>query len=334
MYSGKITSKPMMYVLERCVADAYSMLLSTVQSVYADIAMMIGNYTKQILSLDKDKITTEIADMHIMAALVANDVGHEQTLRTSAKLDKISKSLLCSFLSVDVSPKTQNTADLAVSTCMERLTSGLCSYLQSNGKETQLHATCSVRFAELKAIKTQVQEAAFTARERIHSLADKSREPGSNTYRFSTAMIYKMVGQLADFAPKYRGLSAITLDNDALEAAGTISFRSTASDGDSLWFMNPAYLDAFSQLGGFVMNANEKVDLDRELFVNHGWASMRLFRSQLDPKATYHSYVKMKEDKDNLWSGDVMIFDERHELIGVIGGVAVRLQLSPSSCKM
>lgn len=81
--------------------------------------MMIGNYTKQILSLDKDKMTTEIADMHITAALVANDVGNQQTLRTSAKLDKDAKSLLCSFLSVDVSPSTQNTATLAVSTCIE-----------------------------------------------------------------------------------------------------------------------------------------------------------------------------------------------------------------------
>lgn len=304
------------------------MLLPAVQSVYADIAMMIGNYTKQILSLDKDKMTTEIADMHIMAALVANDVGHEQILRTSAKLDKDTKSLLCSFLSVDVSPRTQSTAGLAVSTCTQRLTNYSSSPIQGNGKETQLHATCSVRFAELKAVKTQFEEAAFTARERIHSLADKSREPGSNTYRFSAAMIYKMVGQLADFAPKYRGLSAITLDNDALEAAGTISFRSTASDGDSLWFMNPAYLDAFSQLGGFIMNANGEVDLDKELFVNHGWASMRLFRSQLDPKATYHSYVKMNEGKENLWSGDVLIFDEHYELIGVIGGVAVRLHVS------
>lgn len=116
MYSGKITFKPMIYVLEQCVADGYSMLLPTVQSVYADIAMMIGNYTKQILSLDKDRTTTEIADMHIMAALVANDVGNEQTLRTSAKLDKDSKSLLCSFLSVDVSPKTQSTSDLAIAT--------------------------------------------------------------------------------------------------------------------------------------------------------------------------------------------------------------------------
>lgn len=103
MYSGKITSNTMMNFLGRYVSNCYFMLLPTVQSVYADIAMMIGNYTKQILGLDKDKMTTEIADMHIMAALVANDAGNEQTLRTSAKLDKDTKSLLCSFLSVDVS---------------------------------------------------------------------------------------------------------------------------------------------------------------------------------------------------------------------------------------
>lgn len=67
--------------------------------------MMIGSYTKQILGLDKGETATEIADMHIMAALVANDAGNEQTLRTSAKLDKETKSLSCSFLSVDVSPR-------------------------------------------------------------------------------------------------------------------------------------------------------------------------------------------------------------------------------------
>lgn len=99
------------------------MLLPAAQSVYADIAMMIGNYAKQILGLDKDGTTTEIGDMHIMAALVANDAGNEQLLRTSAKLDKDTKSLVCSFLSVDVSPRAQNTADPDVSTGMKRLTS-------------------------------------------------------------------------------------------------------------------------------------------------------------------------------------------------------------------
>lgn len=81
--------------------------------------MMIGNYTKQILGLDTEKTATEIADMHIMAALVANDAGNEQTLRTSAKLDRDAQALLCSFLSVDVSPRESNTTDIPISNCTE-----------------------------------------------------------------------------------------------------------------------------------------------------------------------------------------------------------------------
>lgn len=73
------------------------------QSVYADIAMMIGKYTKHILGMDVDQTTTEIADMHIQAALVANDVGKDQILRTTATLDKDTKSLGCAFSSIDVS---------------------------------------------------------------------------------------------------------------------------------------------------------------------------------------------------------------------------------------
>lgn len=76
-----------------------------------------------------------------------------------------------------------------------------------------------------------------------------------NTYRFSKGMIYKMIGQLADFDEKYRGLCAITLDNDAMEASGKVSFKGIPNEGK--FHSSPAYLDALSQLGGFVMNANE-----------------------------------------------------------------------------
>lgn len=64
---------------------------------------MIANYTKQILGFDLDETTTEVADMNIEAALVANDVGKEQTLRAFAQLDKTSHVLSCAFSSIDVS---------------------------------------------------------------------------------------------------------------------------------------------------------------------------------------------------------------------------------------
>lgn len=132
-----------------------------------------------------------------------------------------------------------------------------------------------------------------------------------------------MITQLADFDPKYRGLSAVTLNNDTFEAAGMVSFKGLP-DNDA-WFSNPAYLDAISQLGGFVMNANEGVDLEKEIFVNHGWESMKLLIPKLDPNMTYYSYVKMTEGESKLWMGDVIVFDESYSLVGFVGGVTVSL---------
>ena len=154
---------------------------------------------------------------------------------------------------------------------------------------------------------------------RIKSLKGQVGGSGS-TFRFSKSMIYKMVGQLADFDPNYRGLVEIILDNDELEAIGKVSFANVLNQGK--FHTNPAYIDALSQLGGFVMNGNEGVDLDKELFVNHGWESLQLFDT-IDPAKTYSTHVKMTEGKDKLWGGDISIFDG-DELVGVFHGVAVR----------
>ncbi|KAK1522186.1 beta-ketoacyl synthase [Colletotrichum costaricense] len=261
-------------------------------SVYADIAQMIGKYVKQITGMDVDAVGTEVAEMHIQSALVANDVGLKQVLRTEAKFDAAKKSLFCTF-----------------------------STLDGNDKVMEQHANCSISFTEIDETKSQFAQAVSDAKIRMKAIQAQVGGDES-TFRFSKSMIYKMVGQLADFDPKYRGLSAITLSNNTYEAAGTVSFKGIPDNGK--WFSNPAFLDSISQLAGFVMNANESVDLDKELFVNHGWESMKLFTPKLDANMTYHSYVKMTEGKDKLWSGDVIIFDQNENLIGILGGVALQ----------
>ena len=160
--------------------------------------------------------------------------------------------------------------------------------------------------------------AASSVKSRIASLKSRVGSSG-NTFRFSRAMIYKMVGQLADFDPKYRGLAEIILDNDVLEATGTVNFGDIAQVGT--FHTNPACIDALSQLGGFVMNGNETVDLDKELFVNHGWESLQLFEN-IDTATNYSTHVQMREGKDKLWSGDIVIFDV-DKVVGIIRGVAV-----------
>ena len=152
------------------------------------------------------------------------------------------------------------------------------------------------------------------------SIRDQIGSSG-RTFRFSKAMIYKMVGQLADFDPNYRGLVEIALDNDAMEAIGSVNFANVLKEGT--FHTNPAYIDALSQLGGFVMNGNEAVDLDKELFVNHGWKSLQLFEA-IDPSKTYSTHVKMREGTDKLWTGNITIFDG-NRVVGTFGEVAVSI---------
>lgn len=260
-------------------------------SVYADIALTIGEYIKQMASLGGNATGVEVAAMNIQSALVANNSGKVQILRTAAKFDSKKKSAFCTFSSVS----------------------------EDGGKVIEQHANCLIRFADIEKSKRELQQAALKAQARMDTLQAQIGTTAS-TYRFSKAMIYKMVGQLADFDEKYRGLSAITLDNDNMEAAGMVTFKGIPNEGK--FHTSPAYLDALSQLGGFVMNANEGVDLDKEVYVNHGWKNMRFF-AKLDPAMTYYSHVKMTEGKDKLWEGDVLIFDEKKNLVGIVGGVSV-----------
>ncbi|KAK2005551.1 beta-ketoacyl synthase domain-containing protein [Colletotrichum eremochloae] len=255
--------------------------LNSKESVYADISLMIGTYVAQVTGMDADEIVTDIAEMHIKSALVANDFGKKQILRTEAKFAKDDGHVFFNFYSID-----------------------------SNDKVIEEHASCKVCFSSAEAFTSDagLARASSEALARSKTLHAQIGEGGS-TFRFSKAMIYKMITQLADFDAKYR-------------AAGTVSFKGLVDD--DMWFSNPAYLDAMSQLGGFVMNANEGVDLEKEIFVNHGWKSMKFLTPKLDPDMTYYSYVKMTEGECKLWTGDVIVFDENYNLFGFVRGVTLQ----------
>ncbi|KAI9694041.1 MAG: Type I Iterative PKS [Bathelium mastoideum] len=259
-------------------------------SVYADIGLTIGEYAKEILEPQSKPLAVEVADMAIQSALVANSDGKPQILRTVARLDPKDRVVFLTFSSVN-----------------------------SSGKVTEQHSNCLLRIFDVESTREVLTASAPQIQSRITSLKSQTGSFG-RTYRFSKAMIYKMVGQLADFDPNYRGLVEITLDNDALEATGTVNFANVLNDGT--FHTNPAYIDALSQLGGFVMNGNEEVDLDKELFVNHGWKSLRLFEA-VDSSKTYTTHVRMQEGEDKLWTGNITIFDG-DRVVGTFGEVALQ----------
>lgn len=149
------------------------------------------------------------------------------------------------------------------------------------------------------------------------------------TYVFNKPIVYKMVATLADFDPNYRAIDEIMLDSSGMEASSIANFSAIKKEGK--YHTNPAYIDALSQSAGFVMNANDKSNLDLEVFVNHGWGSFQLFE-ELSPDKHYETHVVMLETSGRLWKGDVLVLDGE-KVVAMFGGIAVSLSLTRDSPK-
>jgi hypothetical protein len=139
------------------------------------------------------------------------------------------------------------------------------------------------------------------------------------TFRFSGPMAYNMVQALADFHPEYRCIDETIYDNDAYEAACTVSFGQMKKGGS--FHTHPGAIDGLTQSGGFIMNANEKTNLQAEVFVNHGWDSFQIFEPIRDD-CQYRTHVRMEPAKDKQWKGDIVVFTG-DRVVASIKGVCV-----------
>lgn len=120
-------------------------------------------------------------------------------------------------------------------------------------------------------------------------------------------MIYRMISSVAEFCEEYRTLKEIVLDSDAMAGAGKSDFEPLKRMEEKATFhTNPACLDAFSQLAGFIMNANSRSNLEVEVFVNHGWESLQLFEPIM-PDNPYECFVHMTKKEGSVWQGSVVI---------------------------
>ncbi|USW46734.1 Putative thioesterase, Acyl transferase domain superfamily, phosphopantetheine binding ACP [Septoria linicola] len=260
-------------------------------SVYADIALTVGEYLKEHI-LSKKDARLEVAGMTIQSALVVISGGQSQTLRTSMRLDRTNNEATCSF-----------------------------SSLTDSKDKLEQHAHCTVRFLASGAACESDTQSSAEILARIAALYEQAQQLSSESYLFSRSMIYKMVGSVAEFDNDYRGLAKVAMNSHAFEAAGLIKFENPQLLGGN-FNIHPAVVDALSQLGGFAMNANETTDLSSEIFVNHGWQSFQVY-STIDPSASYRSHVKMIEGRDKVWNGDITIFSGE-QVVAKFTGIALQ----------
>ncbi|KAJ5996959.1 hypothetical protein N7522_008619 [Penicillium canescens] len=242
-------------------------------SVYADIALTLGNYLRDRHQCDDAESVVEIADMTIHKALVAKP-SETKLLRASVAVDWEVNSAMCRFLSMD-----------------------------SKGEPTIEHSHCTIllsspsRRAALEAKRTDIQK-------RMREMRD-GLEPGI-TQRFNRAMVYKMIRPLAEFHRDYRTIEEVVIDSQSLEASGKVCFSEVQAPGK--FHTHPSYLDGLAQSSGFVMNCNDDADLDTEVFVNHGWKGLQLYEP-LRPDAHYTTYVQMVEGESRMFEGDMIVLD-------------------------
>ncbi|KAH8691644.1 polyketide synthase [Talaromyces proteolyticus] len=243
-------------------------------SVYAEHALTIGYYLVERYKPSLKGCLVEVSNMVLEKALIAQTSG-PQILRTSVNVDWLKDGASITYESYT-----------------------------NTGKRPSKHATAKICFKDMAQTCAELAERTVTVKSRA-SLLKTSLDTG-NAYRFNRSMIYKMVGALARFDSKYTGLKEIILDSNALEAYGSADFFHVPSTGE--FHTNPAFIDSLSQIGGFIMNCNDKSNLDEEVFMNHGWDSFAMIEN-LSKEKVYDIHASMHEDSGNKWKGDITILN-------------------------
>ncbi|KAH0558765.1 Type I Iterative PKS, partial [Trichoglossum hirsutum] len=257
-------------------------------SIYADIALTITDYLyKQIRPGDKN-VVSNVRNMEVFKPYIAKPTpgGAPQLLQVSATADLASS----------------NTADLVFTS------------FAPNGSTIE-HARCIVEFGDSEAWLAEWDRSAFLVQTRVDMLKDRMQR--GDAHKILRGMAYKLFAALVDYDQKFRGMEEVILDSSQLEATSKVSFQTTEKDGN--FFCSPYWIDSVAHLGGFIVNASDGVDSKTQVYISHGWESMRFARPLCQDK-TYQSYVKMRVGANKIAVGDVYVFDGT-EIIGVVGGL-------------
>ncbi|CAI0650447.1 unnamed protein product [Colletotrichum noveboracense] len=259
-------------------------------SVFADIAMTLGNYLVEILKNHERKHTlgahkqpaqthehlVTIADLSVSKALVAGNSGPgSQLLQCHAYADWTVRTARCKFAVVSRSGKPQQ------------------------------HAECTIRITDV-SILSLFQQYSSGESHRINVFSLRSR-PG--TTHISGSMAYRVVSSLAEFHRNHRLVQSLVLDQHTHEIAALVRFPGDLS-GHGDYTAHPAIIDAFTQPAGFCLNLDDATDLEHTVYINHGWEDMLLFET-IDMGLEYTVYVRMQQvGRTRKWTGDIIVLRE------------------------
>ena len=267
------------------------------QSLFADMALTIGDHINTRLGLCAEKMWGGIYNMEVSQPLIVGSLppspGH-QLLHIKVVGDVSERQLDVEFETMSVGTKG-----------------------------TKHHAKCTLRFGDPKIWLQEWSRSAYLIRGRIDSLV--SAESKGSVSRISQGLAYKLFASLVDYAPVFRGMREVFLDSGNFEAAAYVDLEPGLDAGT--FFVSPPWIDSLAHLSGFIMNATEATDSKQFVFISHGWESMR-FAHALSPGKRYTVYVKMQPVDNKTVAGDVYVM-EKGIIVGLIGGL--RFQQIPKT---
>lgn len=176
------------------------------------------------------------------------------------------------------------------------------------------HAKSRVLFGDKTEWLKDWARNAYLIQSRIDWLKVAEKEGRAN--KIGRGLAYKLFAALVDYDAKYRGMEEVILLSNDMEATSRVKFQTTPEDGT--FVCSPYWIDSVAHISGFIVNGSDAVDSRNQVYVSHGWESLR-FAEPLSASKTYRSYVKMQPN-GKMMVGDVYVFDE-DRIIGVVGGL-------------
>ncbi|KAJ5536487.1 hypothetical protein N7513_009673 [Penicillium frequentans] len=251
-------------------------------SLYADIAQTLGEFLVEKYKPEWKERGYDVCEVVVPKPLIAK--GGQQLFRVSA---------------------TTNWAEEKAQVKVWSVT--------PEGKKILDHATCVIKFFDTHMAAEEWKRHTYLIKRSIQHLQESTESGGA--HRMKRGMVYKLFSALVDYDENYKSIQEVILDSEQHEATALVKFAAPPGD----FHRNPFWIDSIGHLSGFIMNASDGIDSKNQVFVNHGWDSMRCLK-KFDPSVTYRTYVRMQPWKDSIYAGDVYLF-EGENIVAVYGGV-------------
>jgi iterative type I PKS product template protein len=254
-------------------------------TLYGDMAMTVCDYAYKLLRPETQKIGCNVAHMEVPKTLIFDDTGTSHILR----------------LTVTANAKLGH-ADLVFHT--------------GEGDKKTEHAFCKVLYGNVDDWQSEFDRVQYLIKSRVDALMDGEKRGIAS--KIGRGLAYKLFSALVDYGPRYRGMEEVILDSATCEATAKVRFQTTEQDGT--FYFSPFHIDSLCHISGFIINGTDAVDSREQVFISHGWGSMR-FTEIPDPSKEYRSYIRMQPIKGSkMMAGDAYIFDGE-QIIGMAGDI-------------